>query len=257
VATTVARLDWDSVHAVLFDLDGVITPTAEVHMHAWAAMFTPFLAQHGVAPYTTQDYFEHIDGKPRYDGVAALLSARGVELAWGDPADPPGTQSVCGLGNLKNAAFAEILVRDGVTPYPGSVALLDALDRVGTRTAIVSSSANAPQVLEAAGLLDRFETVVDGAVARARQLPGKPRPDTYQYAADALGVQHSTAVVVEDAVSGVRAGAAGDFAAVVGVDRGAGADTLLAAGADVVVQDLAELVPGARAVPPGRPGGPQ
>jgi HAD superfamily hydrolase (TIGR01509 family) len=151
---------------------------------------------------------------------------------------------VCGLGNRKNALFGEVLARDGVRAYPGSLELLDALDARGTRMAIVSSSANAPDVLMAAGLLERFETVVDGAVAREHRLPGKPRPDTYEFAADTLGVPHARAAVVEDAVSGVQAGAAGDFAVVIGVDRGAGADTLLSHGADVVVEDLAELVDG-------------
>jgi beta-phosphoglucomutase family hydrolase len=247
VATTVEEPDWGSVDAVLFDLDGVITPTAEVHMHAWAEMFSAFLAQQHAAPYTEQDYFAHVDGKPRYDGVAALLASRGLDLPWGDPGDTPETHSVCGLGNRKNAVFGAVLARDGVQAYPGSLQLLDALEARGTRMAIVSSSANARDVLLAAGLLDRFETVVDGAVARARGLPGKPRPDTYQYAADALGVDHPRAVVVEDAVSGVEAGAAGDFALVIGVDRGAGAETLRDHGADLVVADLAELVPGARA----------
>ncbi|HYO38351.1 MAG TPA: HAD-IA family hydrolase [Nocardioidaceae bacterium] len=250
MATTVEGPDWGSVDAVLFDLDGVITPTAEVHMHAWAEMFSAFLEQRHVAPYTEHDYFAYVDGKPRYDGVAALLASRGLDLPWGDPGDTPDTESVCGLGNRKNAVFGAVLARDGVQAYPGSLQLLDALDARGTRMAIVSSSANAPDVLRAAGLLDRFETVVDGGVARAQGLPGKPRPDTYQYAADTLGVDHPRAVVVEDAVSGVEAGAAGDFALVVGVDRGAGADTLREHGADVVVADLAELVPGARA---GRP----
>jgi beta-phosphoglucomutase family hydrolase len=239
-------LDWSAVDAVLFDLDGVITPTAEVHRRAWAEMFGPFLATRGSAPYTDRDYFDHVDGRPRYDGVAALLAARDLSLPWGRPDDDPDAVTVCGLGNRKNAVFGEILARDGVTPYPGSVALLDALAERGTRTAIVSSSANAPDVLRAAGIADRFETVVDGRVARDRQLAGKPRPDTYAYAADVLGVPHARAVVVEDAVSGVEAGAAGDFAFVVGVDRGAGAATLLAHGADVVVADLAELVAGVR-----------
>jgi beta-phosphoglucomutase family hydrolase len=247
VPQNAADLDWSAVDAVLFDLDGVITPTAEVHMHAWAEMFGAFLEARHAAPYTAQDYFEHVDGRPRYDGVAALLGSRGIELPWGDPADPPQTESVCGLGNRKNLLFGEVLARDGVAAFPGSVRLLDALDARGTRMAIVSSSANAPDVLRAAGLLDRFETVVDGAVARDRGLAGKPRPDTYEHAADTLGVAHERAVVVEDAVSGVQAGAAGGFAFVVGVDRGAGADTLLAEGADVVVADLAELVPGAGA----------
>jgi beta-phosphoglucomutase family hydrolase len=241
------ELDWTAVDAVLFDLDGVITPTAEVHMHAWAEMFTPFLEERDAAPYTERDYFEHVDGKPRYDGVAALLASRGIELPWGEPGDTPDTPSVCGLGNRKNLLFGEVLARDGVEAFPGSVQLLDVLDARGTRMAIVSSSANAPDVLRAAGLLDRFETVVDGAVAREQGLPGKPRPDTYEYAADTLGVPHDRSVVMEDAVSGVQAGAAGDFAFVVGVDRGAGAQTLLEHGADVVVTDLAELVPGAKA----------
>jgi beta-phosphoglucomutase family hydrolase len=244
VAAVVEDLDWNSVEAVLFDLDGVLTPTAEVHMHAWAEMFTGYLAGHGVEPYTEQDYFRYVDGKPRYDGVAALLASRHLSLPWGSPDDTPDTPTVCGLGNRKNALFGVVLARDGVRPYPGSVRLLDALDARGIRMAVVSSSANAPDVLAAAGLADRFETVVDGAVARAHDLPGKPRPDTYEFAADVLGVRHSRAVVVEDAVSGVEAGAAGDFALVVGVDRGAGAATLRSHGADVVVGDLAELVPG-------------
>jgi beta-phosphoglucomutase family hydrolase len=239
-------LDWATVDAVLFDLDGVITPTAEVHMHAWAEMFTPYLEQHQVPAYTDQDYFAHVDGRPRYDGVAALLGSRGIDVPWGDPSDAPEADTVCGLGNRKNAMFGEVLARDGVQAYPGSIRLLDALAERGTRMAIVSSSANAPDVLRAAGLLDRFETVVDGAVARERKLPGKPDPATYQHAADVLGVARTAAVVVEDAVSGVQAGAAGDFACVVGVDRGAGADTLLSHGAHVVVDDLAELVAGVR-----------
>jgi len=234
---------WDAVDAVLFDLDGVITPTAEVHMHAWAEMFTPVLAEHGVAPYTEQDYFAYVDGRPRYDGVATLLEARGIDLPWGDPSDAPATETVCGLGNRKNEMFGEVLGRDGVTAYPGSIRLIDALEDRSTPMAVVSSSANAPDVLRAAGLTDRFAAVVDGAVAREHSLPGKPRPDTYQYAADLLGVPHDHAVVVEDAVSGVQAGAAGGFAMVVGVDRGAGAETLRANGADVVVRDLADLIP--------------
>ncbi len=239
-------IDWTAYDAVLFDLDGVITPTAEVHMGAWSEMFTPVLEAHGVAPYTDADYFEHVDGRPRYEGVAALLGARGIELPWGDPADGPERETVCGLGNRKNALFGEVLQRDGVAPYPGSIALLDALEERGTRMAIVSSSANAPDVLRAAGVAERFETVVDGRVATERGLPGKPKPDTYAYAAETLGVPQERSVVVEDAVSGVQAGAAGDFGLVIGVDRGTGVAALREAGADVVVADLAELVEGAR-----------
>ena len=243
------EVSWGGYAAVLFDLDGVVTPTALVHMRAWADMFNAFLTEHepGQAPYTDDDYFQHVDGKPRYDGVRDFLASRGISLPDGAPEDPATALTICGLGNRKNDAFGQVLARDGVQAYPGSLELLDALDARGTRTAIVSSSANAPDVLRAAGILDRFETVVDGAVARRQQLSGKPAPDTYAYAADVLGVPHPRSVVVEDAVSGVQAGAAGDFAYVVGVDRGAGAETLRSHGADLVVSDLAELVEGVRA----------
>ena len=236
-------MTWPDHAAVLFDLDGVITPTAEVHMRAWAEMFNEFLEGYDgpaedTSPYTDADYFAHVDGKPRYDGVRDFLASRGISLP--ESGDP---QSVQGLGDRKNDAFNAVLERDGVDPYPGTVALLDHLRDLGTPLAIVSSSANAPAVLEAAGLSDRFSTVVDGRVAAAKGLPGKPAPDTFQHAADTLGVPREAAVVVEDAVSGVRAGAAGGFALVVGVDRGAGHDVLAGAGADVVVSDLLELVP--------------
>ncbi|NYG56471.1 beta-phosphoglucomutase family hydrolase [Nocardioides perillae] len=249
-----SRVDWSSVDAVLFDLDGVVTPTAEVHMRAWTELFTTWLEQHredpayagaDLGPYTDGDYFAHVDGKPRYDGVRDLLASRGVTLPEGTPDDPPSAETVCGLGNRKNDAFNAVLARDGVVAYPGSVALLDHLRERGLPLAVVSSSANAPAVLEAAGLLDRFATVVSGAVAVELDLPGKPAPDTFVHAARVLGAEPDRAVVLEDAVSGVRAGVAGGFAVVVGVDRGAG-DALAAAGAHLVVADLAELVgPGA------------
>ncbi|MEV7973179.1 beta-phosphoglucomutase family hydrolase [Cellulomonas sp. NPDC089187] len=232
----------DQLDAVLFDLDGVLTPTAVVHMHAWSRLFTPVLAAHGATPYTDADYFAYIDGKPRYDGVRSLLTSRGIELPWGDPSDGPEAETVCGLGNRKNAVFTEVLRTEGVTPYPGSVALVDALIADGRKVAVVSSSRNAVPVLAAAGLTDRFPVVVDGLVAAERGLPGKPAPDTYLDAAAQLGVPAARAVVVEDAESGVASGRAGAFGLVVGVDRGAGADTLIENGADLVVQDLAELL---------------
>ncbi len=238
---------WTEVGAVLFDLDGVLTPTATVHMAAWSEMFTDFLA--GVdaegadtSPYTDEDYYAHVDGKPRYDGVEDFLSSRGIELPYGHPSDPPDAETVCGLGNRKNEAFNAVLERDGVDPYPGSVALLDALRELGIPLAVVSSSKNAPAVLAAAGIADRFVSVVDGRVAAALGLAGKPAPDTFLHAARECGAAPGDAVVVEDAVSGVRAGAAGGFRAVVGVDRGAGEDALREAGATAVVSDLGELV---------------
>jgi len=238
-------VSWDRYAAVLFDLDGVVTPTAVVHMRAWAEMFNAFLAEHepGQAPYTDADYFAHVDGKPRYDGVRDFLASRGIALPEGTPADPPDALTVCGLGNRKNDAFNAVLERDGVEAYPGSVAFLDHLRTLGTPLAVVSSSANATSVLAAAGVLDRFDTVVDGNVAGDHHLAGKPAPDTFLYAAEALCASAGDAVVLEDAVSGVRAGAAGHFGLVVGVDRGAGHDALSANGATLVVDDLAELVP--------------
>jgi len=240
---TMPQAPGKSFGAALFDLDGVLTPTADVHMAAWRRMFTDYFEAHGVTPaYTDADYFEYVDGKPRYDGVRSCLASRGVTLPEGTPDDAPGTETICGVGNTKNEAFSAILREDGVEPYAGSVALLDHLESIGCAMAVVSSSRNAPAVLEAAGLAHRFEIVVDGQVAADHGIAGKPAPDTYLYAAELLGVPKEAAVVVEDAMSGVAAGAAGDFGLVVGVDRGAGVQELLDGGADIVVQDLGELV---------------
>lgn len=243
-----AAVKWDDWDAVLFDLDGVVTPTADVHMHAWAAMFTAFLQAQSAAdgvdypPYTEQDYFDHVDGKPRYDGVRAFLASRGITLPEGDQEDPPSATTVCGLGNRKNDVFSEVLAADGVIAYPGSVALVEDLHRRGKPMAIVSSSRNAPAVLAAAGLTDFFAVIVHGGLAAELGLPGKPAPDTFAYAAEQLGATDAGSVVLEDAVSGVAAGRAGAFGLVIGVDRGASAQALSDAGADLVVADLAELL---------------
>lgn len=228
--------------AILFDLDGVLTPTAEVHMRAWARLFAPVLAAHGAAPYTDDDYFAHIDGKPRYDGVRSMLAARGIALPEGDPGDSPDADTVHGLGNRKDAAFTAEIDEHGVRPYPGSLAFLDAAESAGLQVAVVTSSRNGRRVLAAAGLADRFEVVVDGIHAAAHGLAGKPSPATYVEGAQLLGLTAAECVVVEDAHSGVAAGSAGGFLCTVGVDRGAGADSLLEHGADLVVDDLAELV---------------
>src|SRR5690606_10276980 len=198
---------------------------------------------HGIVPpYTDDDYFEHVDGRPRYDAVRTVLASRGVEIPEGSPDDEPGAQTVCGLGNLKDADFMEALRMRGIEAYAGSVALLDVLAALDVGSAVVSSSRNAIPVLEAAGLGGRFGVIVDGIVAEDEGLPGKPAPDTFLHAADLLHVPAADAVVVEDALSGVAAGRAGGFGLVVGVDRGAGARDLLDAGADLVVDDLALLV---------------
>lgn len=236
-------MEWDRFDAALLDLDGVLTPTAEVHMRAWAQMFSAYFAEHDITPpYTDADYFANVDGRPRYDGVRAQLAARGVRLPEGEPTDPPGTETVCGLGNTKQAVLDRLLAEEGVEAYPGSVALLDHLLERGVAVAVVSSSRNARDVLAASGLLARFPVIVDGETARSESLAGKPSPEMFAFAAAALGVTAERSVVVEDAVPGVEAGSAGGFGLVVGVDRGAGPEQLLAAGADVVVEDLAELV---------------
>lgn len=233
--------------AVLLDLDGVLTPTVDIHKRAWRELFTGYFDVHAITPtYTDADYFAHVDGRPRYDGVRACLASRGVTLPEGDPGDATDAHTVCGLGNAKDSEVNRILATDGVRPYPGSVAFLDTLAARGTLVAVVSSSRNTRTVLRAAGLDGRFEVIVDGVRAAAEGLAGKPAPDTYLQAAADLGVPARRAVVVEDAVSGVASGAAGGFGLVVGVDRGVGAAALLEAGADVVVGDLAELAgPGA------------
>lgn len=236
-------MDWNDFDAALFDLDGVITPTADVHMHAWARMFGEFLAQRGVEePYTDEDYYRYVDGKPRYDGVRSFLASRGIELSDGRPDDEPTAETVAGLGNRKNAVFTELVETDGVEPYPGSVVLVKALVERGTKMAIVSSSRNAVAVLKAADMIDYFPVIVDGNVAATRFLAGKPAPDTFLDAAAQLGVSRQRAVVFEDALSGVAAGNAGRFGLVVGVDRGAGKDALIDNGASMVVTDLQELL---------------
>ncbi len=229
------EFDWLANVAVLFDLDGVITPTAIIHEQAWAELF----ADHDYQP---ADYLAHIDGKPRYDGVATFLASRGVELPFGSPTDGPDAVTVCGLGNRKNELFNQILDRDRLDPYPGTVAVLDLLEANAMATAIVSSSRNARRVLAAAGMGERFPVIVDGETAAAEGIAGKPAPDMFLRAAELLGVAPDRCVVVEDAVAGVQAGAAANFAFVLGVDRGGNRAALTEAGADLVVDDLADTI---------------
>jgi beta-phosphoglucomutase family hydrolase len=236
-------VDWHEYDAALFDLDGVLTPTADVHRRAWRQLFGDFLTRRGIdQQYLESDYFDYIDGKPRYDGIRAFLASRGIRLAEGTPSDSAQDETVCGLANRKNEFFVGLLREEGVQPYVGSVQLLDHLKERGTKIAVVTSSRNASAVLDAADLRPRFDVIVDGNVAARNGLRGKPSPDTFVAAAEELGVPVERAVVLEDAVSGVQAGHAGGFGLVVGVDRGVGAQRLTESGADVVVADLAELV---------------
>lgn len=237
-------INWPRFAAALFDLDGVVTPTAEIHERAWSELFARW-------DFTTDDYLAHVDGRPRYDGVRTFLASRDVELPWGDPTDPPGDDTICAMGNRKNEVFNRVLERDGISPYPGTMRVLDVLDDAGVPAAIVSSSRNARTVLAAAGITDRFPTIVDGVTADHEQLRGKPDPAMFQRAAQLLDVAAAGCCVVEDASSGVAAAAAGGFAIVIGVDRGGNRRSLLDAGADLVVDDLGEtLVPAPAASAP-------
>lgn len=237
--------DWTRFDAVLFDLDGVLTPTAKVHAAAWKKSFDEALEHligEGYEPFDIgNDYRAYVDGRPRYEGVATFLSSRDIDLPFGEPGAPPGYETVCAIGNLKNSRFVEILSSEGVDPYPGSVALLDQLEELGIEIAVVSASANASAVLSAAGLDHRFEVLVDGIVAAEMNLAGKPEPDPFLEAARRVGSDPARTVVVEDAVAGVEAGVAGEFGAVIGVDRHDDPEGLRSAGADLVVSDLGEL----------------
>jgi len=235
--------DLRRAEGVLFDLDGVLTPTAEVHMRAWKAVFDAVFAQWGITPaYSDADYYAYVDGKKRYDGVASLLRSRNVEIPWGDVSDGPEVDSICGIGNRKNAAFAATLRREGIAPFPGSLKLLQQLRDEGIPLGVVSSSKNAQEVLETAGISDFFTVVVDGRVAERDALASKPAPDMFRAGAVTLGVNPAASVAVEDALSGVASAVAAGFASVVGVDRGAGADALREAGATCIVDDLARLL---------------
>lgn len=238
-----------SVRACLFDLDGVLTDTAELHAAAWKEMFDAFLRrcfrQSGepFAPFdSVRDYQEYVDGRARADGVRTFLAARGITLPEGDPAEPPSADTVHGLGNRKNALVLALIAGGGVHPYEGSVRYVGCARKAGMACAVVSASKNCRDVLRAAGISDLFEVVVDGIVAEQERLPGKPAPNTFLAAASMLGAQPAEAVVFEDALAGVAAGRNGGFGFVVGVDRVGQAEALRAHGADVVVSDLAELL---------------
>jgi beta-phosphoglucomutase family hydrolase len=239
----------EGVRACLFDLDGVLTDTAKVHAAAWKQMFDDYLRERAkrtgetFEPFDSErDYDEYVDGKPRYDGVRSFLAARGIELPEGSPDDPPERETICGLGNRKNEIVLRMIREDGVDAYPGSVRYLQAAVEAGLRRAVVSSSTNCRDVLEAAGIERYLEARIDGVVAEREHLKGKPAPDTYLAGARALGVEPAEAAVFEDALAGVEAGRAGSFGFVVGVDRVGQADALRAHGADTVVTDLAELL---------------
>ncbi|MDQ5978513.1 MAG: hypothetical protein QG602_1487 [Verrucomicrobiota bacterium] len=243
-ATSSAR----SFDAVIFDMDGVVTDTAAVHSTAWKRMFDEYLRlrerRDGEAfrEFTHgHDYRAYVDGRPRYQGVETFLVSRGIHLSPGTPEDPAGRETVCGLGNRKNELFNAIIATAGVKLYASTVALIESLSREGLKVGLATSSRNAAPILEKTQTTHLFATVVDGLVSAGLGLRGKPHPDIFITACRALGVVPARTVVVEDAVSGVRAGAAGGFGLVIGVAREGNAQELREHGADVVVQDLGEI----------------
>jgi beta-phosphoglucomutase family hydrolase len=234
----------DTVRVCLFDLDGVLTRTATVHFAAWKRTFDEFLQRHdpGQAEFAQLDYNRYVDGKHRADGVRGFLASRGITLPEGSPEDPPDAATVQAIATRKNEMVLHELDEHGVEVYPGSVRYLRAVKEAGLATAVVTASANGEKVIAAGGFADLIDVRVDGLVAARDSLRGKPEPDTFLAGARMLGVEPSAAVVYEDAISGVQAGRAGEFGWVVGVDRVGQADALKAAGADVVVTDLEQLM---------------
>ena len=239
----------EGVKACLFDLDGVLTQTAKIHAQAWKEMFDEFLrdwAERTGEPFhefdRPTDYDEYVDGKPRLEGVRSFLESRHFHLPPGSPQDPPDADTIHALGTRKNDLVLRLIHEQGVEPYEGSVRFVEQVRDAGLRRAVVSSSTNCKDVLEAAGIEHLFEARIDGIVAEREHLAGKPAPDTFLQGARVLGAEPLQAVVFEDALAGVEAGRAGNFRWVVGVDRTGHADALRQHGADVVVQDLAELL---------------
>ncbi len=252
---TPASVNIEAYDAWLFDMDGVLTKTASVHAEAWKEAFDAFLVEETkrtgktYAPFDAEgDYEKYVDGEPREDGVRNFLAARGIKLPEGVDTDPPDARTVEGLGNRKNDLVLEVMKTKGVAVFDGAIALVKELRTLGIKVAVVSASQNTKAALKAAGIIDLFDTFIDGHVVKEHHLAGKPAPDSYLEGAKELGVEPIKAVVIEDALAGVEAGRAGHFGLVVGVDHHdtAGtheyADELRAHGADVVVTDLAELL---------------
>ena len=236
--------------AVLFDMDGVLTATAKVHAASWKKMFDGFLKKRAAEtgqpckPFDIKtDYKLYVDGKLRDEGVSSFLETRSIKLPFGEAGDPPERETVSGLGNRKNELVNKIIETEGVDIYEGSIALVRLLRQEGIKTAVVSASKNCETVLNVTGITDLFDVMVDGNVAARLGLPGKPAPDTFLQAAKMLDTEPQRAVVVEDAISGVQAGRAGNFGLVIGVDRHGEPDSLKNNGADIVVDDLDKFLP--------------
>ena len=235
-----------SFDAAVFDVDGVITKTALVHAASWKVMFDEYLRlreQRDGEPFREftheEDYLTYVDGKPRYKGVQSFLESRGINLEFGDANDQSGLETVCGLGNRKNAAFTKVLREKGVEVYQSTIDLIKDLKTNGIRIGAASSSKNCQYILETAKIDGLFETRIDGIVSAELGLKGKPEGDIFVTAAEKIESQPARAVVIEDAVSGVQAGVNGGFGLVIGVARENNEKDLKSNGADIVVDDFA------------------
>jgi beta-phosphoglucomutase family hydrolase len=251
VTKAIGPLNLAEYEAVLSDLDGVITKTARLHAAAWKRLFDAYFAHVAVQTGTTftpfdleEDYRLHLDGKPRHDGVRDFLKSRGLSLPLGDPSDNADRETLYGMGNRKDSYFEAALRETGVDIYPGTVEFLRMAKHAGLKLAVVSSSHHCAEILEAVGLTPLFDVRIDGRDIDRLRLPGKPAPHAFWEAARRLAIEPHRAIVIEDALAGVQAGHAGGFGLVIGVDRRHQADALREQGADVVVEDLSELLPG-------------
>lgn len=247
------EVDLGRYEAAILDMDGVITSSARVHAAAWKKMFDEYLKEgtqrEGLdyRPFDDrEDYYRYVDGKPRYEGAESFLESRGVSLPYGSPEDSPDKETVCGLGNRKNEYFHEYLKKNGVESYDSTIDFIKKLLSQGRKVAVISSSRNAKAVLDAAGVRGLFQTVIDGVYSAENELKGKPEPDIFLEAAKHLEVNPQEAIVIEDAVSGVKAGKKGGFGLVVGIDRSGENQDLRASDADIVVSDLSELIDSAK-----------
>ena len=234
--------------AVIFDMDGVITKTAVAHSLAWKKMFDEYLhyrEEEYREPFRefthAHDYLSFVDGRPRYKGVETFLKSRGISIPFGGPEDGPEKETVCGLGNRKNEFFNKVIEEEGVGVYNSTIRLIKELLEKRVKVGVATSSKNCALILEKAGITGLFETRVDGVVSTELRLHGKPAPDIFTTASDNLGVKYQRAIVVEDAVSGVQAGARGNFGLVIGVARENNSHELKTNGADLVVEDLSEV----------------
>jgi trehalose 6-phosphate phosphatase len=246
--TNARETTFGAVKAAIFDMDGVVTDTAEAHFLAWKEVFDKFLRERDprAAPFTRREYLDHVDGIPRYNGVRRFLDSRGLKLPEGD-ADDMSADSICGLGNLKLERFRAWLTENTPPVFDDAVELITCLATSGIPVGIFSASRNAKTILESAHITGLFDVIMDGNEAAERGLAAKPDPAELIETVKKMGVMPQDAIVIEDAVAGVKAGARGHFRLVIGVDRHSDADSeqrflLRANGADLVTCDLSRLV---------------